>query len=78
MNGIPTTRIVVHVEREFDAHAPNKKRCDRLLFYEDTTKNNLVAAPIELKSGKARESEVVENWKTVWNSLQALFQHRQL
>ena len=60
MNGIPTTRIVVHVEREFDAHAPNKKRCDRLLFYEDTTKNNLVAAPIELKSGKARESEVVE------------------
>lgn len=60
MNGIPTTRVVVHVEREFDAHAPNKKRCDRLLFYEDTTKNNLVAAPIELKSGKAKESEVVE------------------
>lgn len=62
MNGVPTARIVVNVDREFDVRAPDKKRCDRLLFYfyAETTEHNLVAAPIELKSGKARESEVIE------------------
>ena len=36
-----------------------KKRCDRLLFFVNTEKR-LVAVPIELKSGKAEESDVVE------------------
>lgn len=59
MTDIPAARIVVHVEREFDARSPNEKRCDRLLFYVNATKK-LVAVPIELKRGKARESEVIE------------------
>ena len=60
MTGIPSERVVIHVEREFDLHNMTEKRCDRLLFYFDTTDNNLVAAPIELKSGKAAQSEVTE------------------
>ena len=35
-----------------------EKRCDRLLFY--TAGNNIVAALIELKSGRAEQSDVVE------------------
>ena len=58
MTGIPSNRVVIHVERECDARNITEKRCDRLLFY--ITGNNLVAAPIELKSGKAEQSEVTE------------------
>ena len=58
MTGIPSEWVVIHVEHEFEARNITEKRCDRLLFY--ITGNNLVAAPIELKSGKAEQSEVTE------------------
>ena len=55
---IPKERVVINVEKEFDARGESGKRCDRLLFYGN--KNTLVAVPIELKSGKANESDVRE------------------
>ena len=58
MTDIPSERVVIDVEREFDSRNITEKRCDRLLFYVDGS--NLVAAPIELKSGKAEQSEVTE------------------
>ena len=58
MTGIPPEQVVIHVEREFDSRNITEKRCDRLLFY--AAGNNLVAAPIELKSGKAEQLEVTE------------------
>ena len=57
---IPEERVVINVEKEFDARGDNRKRCDRLLFYGNAGKNTFVAVPIELKSGKAKESEVRE------------------
>ena len=60
MTGIPPERVVIDVEREFDSRNRTEKRCDRLLFFIDTVENNLVAAPIELKSGKAKQSAVTE------------------
>ena len=60
MTDVPFPRVVIDVECEFDTRKMNDKRCDRLLFYVDTTENNLVAAPIELKGGKAYEPDVVE------------------
>ena len=60
MTGIPSERVVIDVEREFDSRNITEKRCDRLLFFIDTVGNNLVAAPIELKGGKAEQSEVIE------------------
>ena len=59
MEGVPSERIVIHVENEFDFQEKREKRCDRLLFFINTEKR-LVAVPIELKSGKAEESDVVE------------------
>ena len=56
--GLPRKRVVINVEKEFDARRDSRKRCDRLLFYGN--KNTLVAVPIELKSGKADESDVRE------------------
>ena len=52
---------MVDVEKEFDAREDNRKRCDRLLFYEK--KNTFVAVPIELKSGKGGESQVLQQLK---------------
>ena len=58
MTGVPSDRVVIDVEREFDSRNMTQKRCDRLLFY--AAGNNLVASPIELKSGRAEQSDVVE------------------
>ena len=60
MANLPSDRVVIDVEREFDSQNRIEKRCDRLLFFIDNIENNLVAAPIELKSGKAEQSEVTE------------------
>lgn len=60
MTDIPRSRVIIHVENEFDFRKMTKeKRCDRLLFFINTEKR-IVAVPIELKSGKASESDVVE------------------
>ena len=63
MTNIPSDRVVIHVEREFNSLKKAGKRCDRLLFFIDAAGNNLVAVPIELKSGKAEQSEVTEKLK---------------
>ena len=60
---IPKERVVINVEKEFDARGESGKRCDRLLFYGN--KNTLVAVPIELKGrGKGDESQVLEQLKS--------------
>ena len=58
--GLPRKRVVINVEKEFDARGESRKRGDRLLFYGNAGKNTFVAVPIELKSGKADESDVRE------------------
>ena len=58
LTDIPRQKIVINVEKEFDARQYKQKRCDRLLFYGN--KNTFIAVPIELKSGKVQESEVRE------------------
>lgn len=60
MTDVPSDRIIIDVEREFDSRNMREKRCDRLLFFINTVENNLVAALIELKSGRAEQSDVVE------------------
>ena len=62
--GLPRKRVVINVEKEFDARGKKEKRCDRLLFYGNAAKNTFVAVPIELKSGKADESQVLEQLKS--------------
>ena len=59
MADIPANRIIVNVEKEFDFQKKTEKRCDRLLFFLNT-QQRLVVVPIELKSGTARESDVIE------------------
>ena len=60
LDDIPTKRIVIDVEKEFDARGESGKRCDRILFYGNDAKKTFIAVPIELKSGKAEESDVRE------------------
>lgn len=58
LTDIPRQKVVINVEKEFDARGDNRKRSDRLLFYGN--KKTFIAVPIELKGGKADESEVCE------------------
>ena len=60
LTDIPKQKVVINVEKEFDARKDNRKRTDRLLFYGNDSKKTFVAVPIELKSGKADESDVRE------------------
>ena len=60
LTDMPKERIVINVEKEFDARGESGKRGDRLLFYRNAAKTTFVAVPIELKSGKADESDVRE------------------
>ncbi len=60
LDDIPRKRVVIDVEKEFDARGESGKRCDRMLFYGNDAKKTFIAVPIELKSGKAKESEVRE------------------
>ena len=64
LTDIPSQKVVINVEKEFDARKDNRKRCDRMLFYGNARKNTLVAVPIELKGrGKGDESQVLEQLK---------------
>ncbi len=60
LDDIPTERVIINVEKEFDARGESGKRCDRMLFYDNDAKKTFIAVPIELKSGKAEESDVRE------------------
>ena len=60
LTDMPRQKVVINVEKEFDARGDNRKRCDRLLFYGNAGKNTFIAVPIELKSGKADKSDVRE------------------
>ena len=63
---------MIDVEKEFDARGESGKRCDRMLFYDNDAKKTFIAVPIELKSGKAEESDVREKLE---NSLKCRY-HR--
>ena len=67
MTGMPSERVIVNLEHEFDLRKKTEKRCARLLFFIHPAKNNLVAASIELKSGKAVESDVIEKLENSLN-----------
>ena len=67
MTGVPSARVIVNLEHEFDSRGRTEKRCDRLLFFIHPTQSNLVAASIELKSGKAVESDVIEKLENSLN-----------
>ncbi len=60
MAGVPRERIVVDVDLAFPANRVTSKRCDRILIYGDTSKNKLVMALIELKSGTFKATDVSE------------------
>lgn len=71
MAEVPSERVVVNLEHEFDMRGRTEKRCDRLLFFVHPIENNLVAASIELKRGRAVESDVIEKTE---NSLKFIAQ----
>lgn len=72
MTDVPRDRIVVDVDMAFKAHQRTGKRCDRILFYIDTTENRLVVVLIELKSGTFKVTDVAQQLQGSANFVSSL------
>ena len=59
LTGVPTTRVIVDADKAFPAHRQGGKRCDFILFV-DRGDGSLLAAPLELKSGRADVAEAIK------------------
>lgn len=59
LTGVPPARVIVDADKAFPAHGRKGKHCDFILFV-DRDDAPLLAAPVELKSGRPDVSEAVE------------------
>ena len=59
MANVPTERVVLDVDLAFPTGRADTNQCDFVLFYIDTTQNNLVGVPMELKRGDVDASEAI-------------------
>ncbi|MDE0274670.1 MAG: hypothetical protein OYH76_02165 [Defluviicoccus sp.] len=59
LDEVPLERLVVDADKAFEAHGWKSKRCDFILFLP-AAGGKLVAAPIELKSGRVDVSDALE------------------
>ena len=59
MTDVPSSRVIVDMERVFRSRRLTGKRCDFVLFFQKT-KSVLVIVPVELKGGGVDASHVAE------------------
>ena len=69
----PPNRVIVNLECEFEQRKINTKRCDYVLFYEDTLQNSLVVVLIELKSGTFKTPAVTDQLQGAANFVTEIF-----
>ena len=60
LTDVPSDRVIVDLECEFERRKISTKRCDYLLFYTDTLQSSLVIVFIELKSGSFKTPAVTD------------------
>ena len=74
LTGTPSDRVIVNLECEFEQRKINTKRCDYVLFYEDTPQNSLVVVLIELKSGTFKTPAVTDQLQGAANFVTEIFE----
>ena len=57
---VPSDRVIINLECEFERRKIDTKRCDYIIFCEDDTQNGLSVILIELKSGTFKALPVVD------------------
>ena len=60
LTDVPSDRVIINLECEFERRSISTKRCDYILFYGDDTQNSLTIVLIELKSGTFKAPPVVD------------------
>ena len=60
LTDVPSDRVIVNLQCEFEQRKISTKRCDYIIFYGDDTPNNLAVVLIELKSGTFKAQAVTE------------------
>lgn len=58
LTDVPSDRVIVNLECEFEQRKIGTKRCDYVLFCGDASQRNLAVVLIELKSGTFKTSTV--------------------
>lgn len=60
LTDVPSDRVIVNLEREFERRKISTKRCDYVLFCGDAPQSSLVVVLIELKSGSFKTPAVAD------------------
>ncbi|MDE0556074.1 MAG: hypothetical protein OXI24_17795 [Candidatus Poribacteria bacterium] len=60
LTDVPSDRVIVNLECEFERRKISTRRCDYILFCRDTSQSNLVVVLIELKSGGFKTSAITD------------------
>ena len=60
LTDVPSNKVIINLECEFERRSISTKRCDYILFCGDETRNRLTVVLIELKSGTFKALPVVD------------------
>ena len=60
LTDVPSDRVIINLECEFERRSISTKRCDYIIFCGDDTQNRLAVVLIELKSGTFKALPVVD------------------
>ena len=60
LTDVPSDRVIIDLECEFERRSIDTKRCDYIIFYGDDTQSKLTIILIELKSGTFKALPVVD------------------
>ena len=60
LTDVPSDRIIINLECEFERRSIDTKRCDYIIFCGDAPQNRLTVVLIELKSGTFKTLPVVD------------------
>ena len=60
LTGVPSPRVIVDLECEYDQRKINTKRCDYAIFYINVPQSSLDIILIELKSGTFKTRAIID------------------
>ena len=74
LTDVTPNRVIVDLECEFEKEKIRIRRCDYVIFCEDTSQSNLIVVLIELKSGTFKTSTVTNQLQGAANFVTGIFE----
>lgn len=74
LTGVPTPRVIVDLECEFEQRKINTKRCDYAIFFINVRQSSLEIILIELKSGTFKTPAIIDQLQNGVDFVNALLE----